>query len=492
MRIWSQRIFLISALVLLRSSSFAALEKSWLDRFESAGDPRLEAALDTSPPEELTESQRDEVKLLVAGTLSKLGHALAAQQIYMDVATRAVGTSQGAAALKQLEALAVAVEIDESAVEDFAFEYDGTVEGPAERSMLAWYRSRALMRRGFTDWAARELSSIAVDSAWQAERLYDGAVTSLADGREDEAEAMFAELSQKSVIRVPTKRYAELNRARLIFEKNEYQASLDVVRGLDLPIRERARALHEMAWSRYYMRDYGKALGILQVLDSGYYSDLKTPEADLLRMVIERDLCRYDLVKQSTAFFREKFKKTYKQIESRLPLEADDRLKQMALQSRFLQKRATLVHRVRLEIRALSDEDIKVSPGLEPWLLKQLAIRERKLQAEIDRILGKEIEKVANQFVDLRDQVTFLEYEASIRPLTAAPSDIIDYLPTGASWTKFEKLYWPVTSEAWWDELDSYEVMLRGRCQTPLPIGTTLSPTPKRQPREEIDDEDEE
>ncbi|MBL7686439.1 MAG: hypothetical protein JNJ49_00280 [Bdellovibrionaceae bacterium] len=496
MRISTRVVLFALVLVAHRSTGLAALDKAWLESYEKAGEQAIENSLDTNPPEDLTDSQRDEVKILAAATLVKLGRTLAAQQIYMDVASRAIGTSQGALALKQLEALALTVEIDESAIEDFAFEYDGTVETATARSMLAWYRARALMRRGFVDWATRELGQVAVDSAWHSERLYDRAVSALADGREDEAEAIFSELAKKAVIRATTKQFSELNRARLIFEKGDYQASLEAVRGLDLPIRERARALHEMAWSRYYMREYGKALGILQVLDSGYYADLKTPEADLLRMVIERDLCRYDLVKQSTTAFRDKYKKTYKQIESRLPLESDDRLKQMALQSRSLQKRATLVHRLRVELRALTDEDIRVSPGLGVWLRRQLATRERQLQSEVDRLLGKELERVANQFVDLRDQVTFLEYESSIRPLTAAPSDTIDYLPTGASRTKFEKLHWPVTNESWWDELDSYEVMLRGRCQTPLPNGLGVVPAPRRPPPPppppETDDEDDE
>lgn len=497
MRRWICGAILISILIAHRSTGMAALDKAWLETYTTAGEKTIAKSLDVEPPLELSESQQDEVKILVASTLAKLGHSLAAQQIYMDVARRAVGTSQGSTALKQLEALALTVEIDEGAIEDFAFEYDSTVDSPAERSMLAWYRARALMRRGYSDWAIRELGQVASDSAWNSERFYDRAMSALIDGREDEAESIFFELTKKPTVRSTTRQYAELNRARLIFEKGDYQASLDAVRGLDLPIRERARALHEIAWSRYYLREYGKALGILQVLDSGYYVDLKTPEADLLRMVIERDLCRYDLVKQSIAAFRERYKKTYRQIDSRRPLEADDRLKQMALQTRFLQKRATLIHRLRGELRILADEEIHVSPKLALWLRGQLMLRERQLENEINRQLGKELERIANQFVDLRDQVTFLEYEASIRPLTMVPSDSSDYFPLATSAAKFEKLHWPVTNESWWDELDSYEVMLRGRCQSPLPTGLTVEPSPRRQsrppsPPPEFEDEDDE
>ena len=57
------------------------------------------------------------------------------------------------------------------------------------------------MRRGYSDWATRELSQVAVDSPWHSERLYDRAVSSLVDGREDEAEAIFSELEKKTVNR---------------------------------------------------------------------------------------------------------------------------------------------------------------------------------------------------------------------------------------------------------------------------------------------------
>ncbi len=468
----------------------AAFVKQFREALTMKDGKPLDVTLSDESP---TGAALDELRLLAAEALIKQGNTLSAQITYSDVATRSIGTSQGTWALYGLDQMAQTVELDDSAMEELAYEFDATVDGPSENSMLSWYRAKALLRRGYDEWAIQNLGKIGIDTRWHSDRLFEHATDVLAEGKVDEAEALYDDLLKRAVVRVPTTQFTELNRARLIFEKGDYEQTLKTVRSIDLPLRERARALLEMAWSRYYLKEYGKALGILKVIDSAYFEPLRSPEADLLRMVIERDLCRYDLIKISAAGFRERYKKPFKQIESRLRLEDDAMLKQMALQSRFLQKRATLIHRYRTERKAIYDEDIKIAPGLRDLILKTLLLRERKIEAEIARGLPKELERVASQLIDLRDQVSFLEYEASIRPLTTMPIDEADYLPEAASKTRFEKLYWPVVNEAWWDELDNYEVLIRARCAQPLPI---LAPVKKKAPKvieeEEEEEEDEE
>lgn len=413
-------------------------------------------------------STLEELRLLAAEAMVKSGYTLSAQAVYMDVAARALGTSQGAWALYALDNLAQQIELDDAALEEMAYEYDAVADGVSERAMLAWYRAKTLLRRGYDEWAMQDLAKTATDTRWHADRLFERATDVLADGKVDEAEALYDDILKRSNVRVSTRQFTELNRARLTFEKGDYQETLRIVRTLDLPLRERARALLEMAWSRYYLKEYGKALGILTVADSAFFEALRSPEADLLKMVIHRDLCRYDLIKTEAVAFRERYKKSFKQIEGRLTLEDDPQLKQMALQSRFLQRRATLIHRYRTERKLIFDEDIKIAPGLRDFLLRSLLTRERKVEAEIERALPRELDRVASELIEYRDQVTFLEYEASIRPLTALPADDLDYRPEAASKTRFERLYWPVVNEAWWDELDSYEVLIRARCAEPI------------------------
>ncbi len=442
-----------------------------------------------------TGAANDEMRLLAAEALVKQGNTLSAQIVMMDVASRSIGTSQGTWALYSLDQLAQNVEVDDTAIEELAYEFDSTVDTPSESSMLAWYRAKALLRRGYTEWAATNLGKIGVETRWHSDRLFERATDVLGEGKVDEAEALYEDLLKRTNVRIPTRQFAELNRARLIFEKGDYDETLKVVKPLNLPLRERARALLEMAWSRYYLKEYGKALGILKVVDSAFFESLRSPEADLLRMVIERDLCRYDLIKLSAAAFRTRYKKSFTQIESRLNLEDDVQLKQMSLQNRLLQKRATLIHRYRTERKAIYDEDIKLVPGLREKLLQSLLVLERKNESEIARAMPRALERVAGELIDIREQVSFLEYEASIRPLTAAPAEDVDYRPEGASSTRFEKLYWPVVAESWWDELDNYEVLIRARCAQPLPILAPVgrkAPAPAAPIEEEEEEEEEE
>lgn len=448
----------------------SALSTAFVKKFRGELSDRDAKPLEMYPGENVTSNAaKDELMLLAAEGLSKQGHTLSAQIIRTEIAGRSTKTPQGAWALFALDELAQDFELDESALEDFAYELDSSIEAPSERAMVSWYRAKALLRRGLADWALLEIGKVGIDTKWYADRLFEHATDVLSEGKVDEAEGLYGDILKRSAVRAPTRQFAELNRARLIFEKGEYQESLKIVRAIDLPLRERARALLEMAWSRYYLKDYGKALGILRVVDSAFFEALRSPESDVLQMVISRDLCRYDMVKNSARAFRERYKKPLRQIEMRLNLEGDPQLKQMALQSRYLQKRATLIHRYRTERRVIYDEDLKISPGLREVLLKALLARERKIEAEIALTLSRELDRVASQLIEFRDQVSFLEYEASMRPLTMSPSEESDYLPNAASKTHFEKLYWPVVNESWWDELDSYEVLIRARCAEPLP-----------------------
>lgn len=446
-----------------------ALEKTYVDAFRAAVADKPSLALELRYQAKATGPIGEELRLLAAEALLKLGAGLAAQLVAVDVATRAIGTNQGEWALAILDRLATQAEIDESLMEDFAYEFDALVESPSEQAMLAWFRARALLRRGYTDWAKFELDRAAGETTqWGAEVAFERAGEVLAEGKADDAGEMYAAIGKRNLVRQSTRQFAELNRARLIFEKGDYKETIQAVRGIDLPLRERARALLEMAWSRYYMREYGRALGLLQVLDSSFYRELRSPEADILKMVIERDLCRYDLVKRSAEDFHQRLKTTYKQIEARKPLQDDPVIKQMALQSRLLQRGATLIYRYRQERKLVDGEDMSMVPGLRAQITGWIAIREKKVEDEINRRLRGEAERVASQFIEWRDQVTFLEYEASIRPLTKAADDEPDYRPTGASRTRFDQLYWPVTRESWWDELEDYEVLVQGRCYQPL------------------------
>ncbi|GEM_PF-5485779 len=450
------------------------LPKAWFKTFtEKLKQKPYEAFAMSAPDLEESGALRDELEIAAAIGLAQIDKPLTAGLILLGVAERSVGTSQGLWALTELHRIAQTHEIDEDALEAFAYEFDGLIEPMHERSMLAWFRGRALMRRGYMDWANREFQNVHTDSVWHADRLFERSTERLADGRADESESLLQEILRKGTLREPTRRFAELNRARLLFERGELAAVLETIRRLDLPTRERARVLLEIAWIRYYMRDYGRALGVLEVLRSPFYGLLKSPEADLLKMVLQRDLCRYDLVKESAQEFRREYGAVFKHIESRRPLDLNADLKQMALQARLLQKRAMLIHRYRVERRDLQDGQVKsieFADKLVEKMYYESLERERRLEGDLALQIPLEAERVANRLLEFRNQVTFLEYEASIRPLRTDLSFGADYMPPVKSKTRFERLFWPITSEAWWDELEDYQVLLRGRCAEPLPV----------------------
>lgn len=475
---WSRFALCVVASLLVQLSAMAesgshredgpgpkVLNSEFVAKFRDAISRKDAKALEMAPEESIaTQPAAYELRLLAAEAFAHAGNSLAAQMITMDVASRVPGTSQGAWALAALDQLAQSSDLDESALEDMAYEFEGSVSRPSEKAMLAWYRSRAYARRGFETWATKALTLVGKDTRWYADRLFDEATDALVDDNADAANTFYAEILKSKSVRAPTREMTALNRARLVFERGNYAESVNIARTLDLPLRERARALIEMAWSRFYLKQYGKALGILKVVDSAFFESLRSPEADLLRMLIGRELCRYDLMKKTATEFRERYAKTFKHIDSRRRLDRDEQLKQMALQTRHLQKRATLIHRYRTERRSFAEDDLAISKGLREFLLRSFAVRERRLEAEIARSLPREIEDVASQLVDLRQQISVLEAAALNKPTSARVIDDVDYGFESTSYTKFDQTYWPVDNESWWDELDAYQVLMQPHC----------------------------
>lgn len=237
----------------------------------------------------------------------------------------------------------------------------------------------------------------------------------------------------------------------------------------ELPVRERARSLNELAWSYYYDQQYGKALGIIHALRTHYFERLFTPETAVLEILIYRELCHYERVRALADEFQKTFADVYKAVENRLPLENVARIIQASLQEGVLQKRATVIQQLRVERREIIKQKW-ASEDVRNELLRYGQKRERMTELEVQRILRDKVDAIANQFLDLREQVWYLDYEASLRLIQMAESLSPDYTPPEKSRSKPNEFFWPAASqEAWRDELLNFELLVHGKCATVNP-----------------------
>lgn len=417
-----------------------------------------------------SQAEVDEWKLGLAKSLIALGAPVHAQYLLSGIAAKSIGTRQGQEALRLLHQIAKAGEIDENYIEEVAFDLDTQIDDPEAKSMIGYFRARALLRKGFTAWAEQALNEIVPGTTWSQELQYDRALQLLNSGDTVNTYSRFEEAAANPLSRVKTARLSKLALARLIFERKDYKAAIGSYTSIDLPSRERARSLLELAWSYYYDRAYGKSLGAIQALKSPYFRPLLSPETILLEMLIYRELCHYKTVKSLALEFGEEFKSVFSTIESRGPLEDVLQFVQAAMQEGFMQRRSNAIQAVRTERRSIqklkwADEDLRES------LVKLGEKRERINDAEISRLLKTKADAVANWYLDLREQVWFLEYEASMRMIQQNDETPEQYEPPKANKLGPDLMFWPVNDEAWLDELLDYQVLVRDACRAaPAPM----------------------
>ncbi len=405
----------------------------------------------------------EEWKVALARAMVAAGQPLHAQYWLSSLVTQSVATRQGFEALSVINEIGKATPFDEIQMEELAFDLDTKIDDAEPRAMIAYYKARALQRKGYSDWSQQALKDLGTGNAWSEELDYDRTLQILASGDAATAYGHFETLAKSTVARQPTAKLSRLAVARLIFERRDYKAAIEMFRDAELPIRERARSIQELAWSYYYEKSYGKALGAIKALKSSYFARLLSPETLLLEMLIYRELCHYQRIKALAVDFQKVFSDVYRSIEGRLPLETVPSIIQAALQEGVLQKRAQVIQQLRLERRELKKQrwmDEETRNELVKWGER----RERITDLEVQRLLRARVDGIANSFLDMREQVWYLEYEANLRLIQQQETLVPDYEPPQKNKTQPDNFFWPVGKEAWLDELLHYEVLVKGTC----------------------------
>lgn len=440
----------------------------WAEVEKSIAAKKPEEILRLSGPGEDKGAERNEWKLAIAKALLELGQPIHAQYVLNQLASQGVGTRQGFEALRLTHEIAKAALIDEVQFEELAFDLDTKIDEPESRSMVAFFRAKGLWRKGYNPWAISTLMDVGTGSTWEIELNFERAQQLLAAGDASSAYAKFEAIANDPNSRRSTAGLSRLALARLIFERKDFKSAIATYKTIQLSSREKARSLNELAWSYYYERAYGKALGTIRSLKSSYYNVLLSPETYILEMLIYRELCHFPMVKSLAAEFASRYQKIYGAIENRQDLEALPQFVQMALQDGGLQRKANAIQQVRAE-RGPLKKQTWADQAFKAWLVGYAQKRERIADAEITRILRARSDSIGNWFLDLREQVWFLDYEASMRMIQLNDENNNAYEPPQPKSISPDQMFWPINDEAWLDELLDYEVLIKDACRASGP-----------------------
>lgn len=406
-----------------------------------------------------------EGRLVVAMGLKAREFYFGAYLVLLDLVRLKMGSHIGEAALFELDDLVQRGYYDQETLDALLNGNEFLNLHPTTRSFVAYFKYMYTLRYGFPKWSEPFKTQILPGSYWDYQNRYWTAIGEIARNRVEKGFEMIKALYDDPKTPGSIKQQVQLQYARILFEQGKFAEANDLYYGLgELGLRERGRILLERAWAQYYLKEYSVALGILKSLSSPLFDSSVSFERYVLEMIIYRELCHYEAVELVAKNFHARFKNSLLAIRKRQPLREDPILFYMTVLNKNLQPRANLIDQIRKESATLKEYRYNDFAFFNP-LLKEYDKQDKLLQLKLDQVLEDEARLAAEDLLDAEEQIQFVDYTSKLDALRVIrPGEERDYKAEYISNMTFEKVYWPIDSEMWWDEINDYRTMISSRC----------------------------
>ncbi len=357
---------------------------------------------------------------------------------------------------------------DEIIIGETIIEQDINLESkkiPQElKSFLGYIFFQSYRQQGFVKWEKIAQKWILPNTEWAFRLEYDKALYELYNDRFNESLKLFEALKDNELASDYLRKKAKRQYARLIFEKGEFQKAFELLKELQFEQDDRGFILLERAWTKYYLKHYSKALGLLTALDTSLFAQSRTPETDILKMLIYKELCHYDEVFEVKKLFDKKYKSAIDDIKNRRNLTKNKELLQLALMKPTLKNYSAFIGGLRRDMNWLSN--LASSGSLLSDIQTKVTLKDKQLQDMISLKLNDQIRKTANEMLDWNEQINFLDYQTRVDSLRIRRSDKeLNYRPEAIPLMTFDRLYWLYKGEMWLDELENLRVLVKSKCQ---------------------------
>ncbi len=406
----------------------------------------------------------DEAKLSLAIAFYHLNFSFAAQVILKEVASQRIGSQIGNYALNYLDEIAQNFDYDREDMDEFINANEFADMPEKVQSFVSFHRTIYNFRYGFREWAEKHLKLIHPLSFWNYEYQYLSALAHVARDNPEAAMQIFRALSddEKTPKRVQDR--ARLQIARIIFEQGQFEKAIEIYGGLNFGLREKGRIILESAWNHYYLKKYDRALGLLTAFQSPYYAPSITYESYILEMIIYKQICHYEAVREAVQKFYDRFEESFDAIKKRKDLRTDPTIASIALMELDLQKTANfvdLLRRERFQFELYDWEDF----SFYKRILKKYEVKDKELRLRQEREIERKAERIAEELLDAKEQVDFIDYSSSLDALRIVrKGENRDYRSERIEFLRFDTIYWPFGGEYWLDEVADYKVLISSQC----------------------------
>lgn len=412
----------------------------------------------------LEKNSLPEYRLILAAYLHNEKQYFTATQVLKELAVEKNGSLLGTAAINLLVSCLQEYIYDEEDIIDFIISNDFVQKTENINSFVNYHLALYNLRAENKKWFKKSLAKIEEGSFWEQKWKYNLILKDYIDNDSDSSIEAIKAFIENPATALFLKNSAILQLARINFERENFEESFKLYTSLpELANRERGRVLLEMAWTKYYLKDYGKALGLLHILKTPYFNPSVNSERYILEGIIYKQLCHYKEVVKTVRRFKKKFGRSFKYIKRRIDLTKDRVLSSMALMNLRYQTRANQVDSIRKEIEFLLEYDLenKEITGVE----KKLKERENILRKNLDLEIREEVDQVALELLEAKEQIEFLDYTAKLDSMRVDKyGEARKYDADQISFLNFDKVFWLIKREFWWDEVNDIKVLINSRC----------------------------
>jgi hypothetical protein len=407
-----------------------------------------------------------EARLATGLALRGMGLTYLASKVLGDVLKNSLGTDMGTQALVGLEDIAKTGLVDE----DYLY---GEIANDLEfdslpkplNDFISYQQGLFDLLRGFTKWSDVELAKVSPGSYWDFKLKYYYALKDVQKDKMDVALEKFTSIATNDGAPADIKSSALHQQGRLVFEKGDYPLAYKIFKKVNLSPRERGIILLERAWSKYYQKEYSKALGLLVALEAPYFDPSRTPEPYILKMLMYKELCHYDAALSVVGEFNKHFGPSIQTIRKRNDLRRDQVLVNLAVLDQSVEKWVNFLSQLKDERKILDTYNWENFVFLKNSK-RAYEFEMDKIRNQLDWILKDKIRKSADQLLDWQEQLTFLDYQTRLDSLRVIkPKSEIPYKSEEIPKYKFDKTYWRNQGEIWFDELEDYKVFVNSLCE---------------------------
>ncbi len=412
---------------------------------------------------DLQTNQQKEALLAVGIGLRNAGYPASAGLVLLETLKNSIGSAISELSLVHLDELYRMDMVHQAFLNDVIVATAVESTHWSNQAFIGKLRSSYALKFGLVDWYKKEVEKVVEESYWAKYYQYLTALSLITRGEVEKGYSFIGQMYEDETIVDPLKQKIGLQQARILFEKREFEKALEIYQQLKLPLREWGRSLYEQAWALYYLKRYDKALGVLQAAKTKYFSASPSLESHLLEIIIFKDLCHYKRVDLLAKDFRTFYKDAFRAIRKRQDLGGVPTLARISLLNNYLQDEANLASQVRKEKNTLK----KLSNSFTQYkgLVSELGLLESEIQEALNIEVQNSARGVANELLDIEEQILFLEYTAKLDALRiAAITNEKPYASEEKPTTSFDRFYWPVDREKWLDELKDYKVLIKSKC----------------------------